>query len=170
MFIQNKASVKVGGREVLLEVKSDYPRSGRIRIGIAAAESKFKLHIRKPGFVTDWQITIGGERADFTEKNHYAVLERSWNECSIEINFEITPHLVFSNPLVRADCGKACIMRGPEVYCLEECDNGANLGAVVVENDVDFTEVWRNDVRLSCRTFALPHSPMAHGGTGEKAR
>lgn len=146
MFIQNKASVKVGGREVLLEVKSDYPRSGRIRIGIAAAESKFKLHIRKPGFVTDWQITIGGERADFTEKNHYAVLERSWNECSIEINFEITPHLVFSNPLVRADCGKACIMRGPEVYCLEECDNGANLGAVVVENDVDFTEVWRNDV------------------------
>ncbi len=38
-----------------------------------------------------------------------------------------------ANPQVRADAGKIAFQRGPLVYCLEECDNGANLSALSVD-------------------------------------
>ena len=36
-------------------------------------------------------------------------------------------HFVYANPKVRSDTGKAALMKGPLVYCLEETDNGQNL-------------------------------------------
>ena len=37
---------------------------------------------------------------------------------------------------VREDIGKAAIMRGPVVYCLEEKDNGKNLHELLVDTDM----------------------------------
>ena len=49
-------------------------------------------------------------------------------------------HYVYANPQVRADAGKAAIMRGPLVYCLEECDNGSNLPWIFPDTDVPLGE------------------------------
>ena len=45
-----------------------------------------------------------------------------------------------ANPQVRADAGKAAIMRGPLVYCLEECDNGSNLPWIFPDTDAPLGE------------------------------
>ena len=45
----------------------------------------------------------------------------------IKISCDMKARFVYANPKVRADEGKACIMRGPLVYCLEETDNGEKL-------------------------------------------
>jgi DUF1680 family protein len=52
------------------------------------------------------------------------------------------PRLVFANPLLRADAGKAAIVKGPLVYCLEECDNGGNLSALEIKPDVQMTDYF----------------------------
>ena len=49
------------------------------------------------------------------------------------VTFEMPPHYVYANTNVRADAGKAAIMRGPLVYCLEECDNGPLLPEIIAD-------------------------------------
>ena len=51
----------------------------------------------------------------------------------LAITFDMPPHYVYANSNVRADAGRAAIVRGPLVYCLEECDNGANLPAIAAD-------------------------------------
>ena len=43
-------------------------------------------------------------------------------DTELEIDFAMSPHFVRADPRVRADIGKIAIVRGPEVYCLEGCD------------------------------------------------
>jgi DUF1680 family protein len=53
---------------------------------------------------------------------------------------------MYANPLVRANCGKVALVRGPEVYCLEEEDNGKNLSALYLDPETRLEEVWREDL------------------------
>ena len=146
LFVKNKADLSVKGQAVQLAIDCDYPRSGNIRITVQTASKDFALFIRKPLFVDNWKITVNGQNAEYSEDKHYAVIKRFWSNDTVELAFDIKPRLVFSNPLVRADCGKACILRGPEVYCLEECDNFPNLGSVYIAQDVKINEQWRDDL------------------------
>ncbi len=49
--------------------------------------------------------------------------------------------LVFGSPKADSMAGRACVMRGTDVYCLEEKDNGAFLSAVYVPQDAAMTEI-----------------------------
>ena len=46
--------------------------------------------------------------------------------------------VVQANPRVREDIGKAALMRGPIVYCLEEADNGKDLHRIRMRADVEY--------------------------------
>ena len=46
-----------------------------------------------------------------------------------------------ANNGVRADAGKAALMKGPLVYCLEEIDNGKNLAELYVDTEKEIQEV-----------------------------
>jgi hypothetical protein len=48
--------------------------------------------------------------------------------------------LVYADPRVSYNNGKACLMRGPDVYCLEEADNGSDLSAVYLPDNAAFLE------------------------------
>ena len=56
-------------------------------------------------------------------------------DTKIEVSFAAPAKFVYANPQVRADSGKAAIVRGPLVYCLEEIDNFQNLPAIFVDTD-----------------------------------
>ena len=45
--------------------------------------------------------------------------------------------LMAADERVREDIGKAALMRGPLVYCLEEADNGKELALLSVNPDMD---------------------------------
>ena len=52
----------------------------------------------------------------------------------------MTPYLVEANPAVADAAGKAALMLGPVVYCLEGVDNGEELHDVRLKADTDFAE------------------------------
>ena len=51
----------------------------------------------------------------------------------IEVSFAAPAKFVYANPQVRADSGKAAIVRGPLVYCLEEEKSDLFGGIVTVK-------------------------------------
>ncbi|MBQ4052856.1 MAG: glycoside hydrolase family 127 protein, partial [Clostridia bacterium] len=53
----------------------------------------------------------------------------------IEITLDFSPQFIESDPRVRDNAGKVCLMNGPVVYCLEEVDNGADLYALFVDKN-----------------------------------
>ena len=60
-------------------------------------------------------------------------------DCEIRFEPELPVRVMRASPLVRADAGKVCLMRGPVVYCLEEADNGKNLQTLFLPKDARFT-------------------------------
>lgn len=60
-------------------------------------------------------------------------MNRAWeNSDSVRIFMDMPVEIITSNPKVRENAGKVCIMRGPLVYCIEEADNGPNLSDVAL--------------------------------------
>ena len=60
-----------------------------------------------------------------------------------------------ANQLVRKDADKLAVMRGPIVYCLEECDNGKNLHLLHLGAKRNFEVEYEAEelggiVRLNC--------------------
>ena len=53
----------------------------------------------------------------------------------LELSFPMEVRLLCANSAVREDVGKAALMRGPVVYCLEEADNGKDLHLLSVDTE-----------------------------------
>jgi DUF1680 family protein len=146
LFIQNDADFEVNGKPVKVSLKTDYPRTGKIRVDLEAPGLPLDFLIRIPGFAADFSLTLNGLPVDYELRNHYCRLRRRWNKDSLELSFTLNPVLVYANPLVRGNCGKTAIVRGPEVYCLEEIDNGKNLSALYLSPETELRETWREDL------------------------
>ena len=76
-------------------------------------------------------------------------------DTELEIDFAMSPHFVRADPRVRADIGKIAIVRGPEVYCLEGCDDGSFLADVFVDSSACIEEVWCGDLLGGTITLKL---------------
>jgi DUF1680 family protein len=65
----------------------------------------------------------------------------------VRIAFDMTPRLIAANPRVRDDVGKAAVMRGPLVYCMEGLDqNGIDLADAGLSSFNEFRPEWSPNV------------------------
>ena len=61
----------------------------------------------------------------------------------------MAPVLMQTNPKVAYNLGKAAIMRGPLLYCIEEKDNGAYLGELYIKEKAEIlTEKGEKEILL----------------------
>jgi DUF1680 family protein len=146
LFIRNDAVFEVKGKTVELSLKTDYPRTGSLKLRVKAPNVSFALMIRIPGFAEDFKATVNAQGVDGDIAGGYCRISRTWNDDEVGVTFTIRPALAYANPLVRANAGKAAIVRGPEVYCLEETDNGPDLAALYIDPAAEFREEWREDI------------------------
>ena len=127
-----KSTVKTGcGAEISLD--TNFPSSNLIKL---TSSKPIQIAVRVPDYAKDVKVSLPYEIED-----GYAVFAL---EESAEINFNSPARFVRSNPEVRANVGKICVMRGPMVYCLEQIDNGENLSALMVDTKSPLTEVPKN--------------------------
>jgi len=167
LFIQNEVSFNIDGKKVSLCMTTDYPKTGYIKINIKT-EDALCLNIRIPAFTENFSACVNGsyvyvdDKEDDTwrsnvssdsgreetceKKNNYLHITNILNDDEILIMFSLKPRIVFANPKVHYNCGKAAIMRGPEVFCLEECDNSENLASLSLDVESPLTEHWREDL------------------------
>jgi DUF1680 family protein len=142
LFIQNDTDCEIDGRTVRLSLKTDYPRTGKAVLSVAAPGIPFRLHLRIPGYTEHWSVLVNGQPVEGAPEKGYFRIERTWDNDTVQLEFDLSPRFVFANPAVHADSGKLALIRGPEVYCLEEIDNGSDLTSVFVDSDASITEEW----------------------------
>lgn len=147
LFICSKTTLNMNGKQIEFSVATDYPKTGKTSIEIQNGGAEFTFAVRVPSFAENFSILVNGKAAEGYIINNYYKIHHYWKSGDkIDISFDVGPRILYANPLVRADCGKIAIVRGPEVYCFEEADNGADLAAVFLSPDTALCEEWKENL------------------------
>ncbi|MGF7138803.1 glycoside hydrolase family 127 protein [Roseimarinus sediminis] len=142
LFVQSTTTVNPNGIPVQLELSTNYPWEGTIKLAVnPASEHEFAVRLRVPAWLgkqpvsgdlytyldelhDDFSLKVNGESVSFTEENGYAVIKRQWNMGDvIEYQLPMEVRKVKANDKVKDNRGKIAIERGPVVYCVEGADN-----------------------------------------------
>jgi len=140
LYIGGTASVSIGGAPVQVTMDTDYPWQGRIRQTFALAiPTAFCVALRVPGWCDHYALQINGTTVRPGESGvevaaGYIRIAREWQDGDyIELHLDIHVQVISAHPSVRANAGRVALQRGPLVYCLEEVDNAAPLGALSLD-------------------------------------
>jgi DUF1680 family protein len=140
LYGESKARFDMGGAKVALSQQTRYPWDGAIHFGIETDKpAHFAVSLRIPEWAEGATIKVNGAMLDLSSVtiDGYARIEREWKSGdSVDLDIPLATRALFANPLVRQDAGRAALMRGPMVYCVEETDNGAGLNGIELAGDL----------------------------------
>lgn len=108
---------------------TNYPAEGALRLELSGGYQK--VAVRVPGWCDTFEAS-----ASYEMKDGYAYFDAA---DVIELDFHIRPRLVVCAPGVHENAGKAALMYGPVVYCMEGIDNEGDIFALSVYGKSTFT-------------------------------
>ena len=166
-FISSEVNTKLGDYEVELQMDSTMMQDGKVKIHIKS-EKDTDLKIRIPGYAGNWKMTEEGKDISAqTEKGYLRVTAKAGDQTLI-LELDLQPHWIAANDLVRADAGKAALMKGPMVYCLEEKENGRLLSQICVEaNQAIHESAPAANLIGDIPTLTYPGVRVKHVGLGD---
>ena len=142
LFGGNTATIKVGGKDVVLEQQTNYPWEGDINIKVVSNKAKaFNMMVRLPGWVDrspvpsdlyrfaddvlgSYSVKVNGQEVKAELTKGYLNLNRQWKKGDVvTIRFDMPVRTVKANHHVIDDRGRIAVERGPLVYCAEGADN-----------------------------------------------
>ncbi|MDO5479258.1 MAG: glycoside hydrolase family 127 protein [Clostridia bacterium] len=124
LYVNQFAESKGEENGLWVKQKTGYPNDGHIILESNAR----KLCIRIPSRCNSFTANV-----PYTEENGYAVIDGGY----AEINLGMKPMLVEADPRVYDDYGKAALIFGPLVYCIEGVDN-KEIFALSIQSDTSF--------------------------------
>lgn len=136
LYIQNHAVFKIGDEVnknmVDITTETNYPLTGmvslKIRTDKIAEDNDFaRIAIRIPAWADSYEMTVNGSKNNTEVNDGYVFIELKETETDIALSLPMDITRWYANMNVRDDIGKVAITRGPQVYCLEEVDNGPEL-------------------------------------------
>lgn len=166
LFVKNTATLKVGGKKVVLSQHTNYPWNGAIDITLdRVTGGEFALKLRIPGWIKGevvpsdlytyadnkrlgYTITVNGKAIDQTvEKDGYLTIRRRWKkgDC-VKLGLDMQPRIVKAHRQVSADRGRLAVERGPIVYCAEWPDNDFDIMTLLLNRNPKFEEEHREDL------------------------
>lgn len=136
LYMGSHVTKNVGGKNVVLDVKSDYLKTGRVELEVTGAgNTGFRLALRIPGWSGDkFNLEPGNLNVNHTKEGYVYIDGFTEEVHKVNIQFELKSRAVFADPRVVEDEHKIAFMRGPVVYCAEEKDNGNNLRQYQIKN------------------------------------
>jgi DUF1680 family protein len=127
-----------GGKDVKLEIKSDFPLSGKVIVLVTPQRSeKFSIRLRIPSWSKDTRLTINGDPVE-TSPGTYADINRKWTggdqiELWLDMRCRVLDAPKGSNR--KGDNFQALVM-GPVVLARDEnIDPDFDKPVTVVSND-----------------------------------
>jgi DUF1680 family protein len=145
------------GTPVQLTQTTRYPWEGGVEMTVSPDSPKeFTVFLRKPAWSQTTRLEVAGTPVPaFTVQKGYVAIHRIWKPGDkIKLQFDVTPRLVNSNPLVRDNLGKLAVERGPIVYAMEGLDQPA--GTTVFD--------WYLDLVSGKSSFRQEWKPQMLGG------
>ena len=136
------SEVNFRNQGIKLNQASDFPHKGYSKIEIINSQNKDStIYFRIPSWDKNILISLNGSKTNYEVVNGYAKISKIWQKGDvIELTFDFSPRFVRSNPNVRYNVRKACLFRGPILYCLEEKDNGQYLNKLVLNTNNNIEE------------------------------
>lgn len=138
-FISSEVQTETKGGTTAVKMDSTLMQDGKVGIHVES-EKGCSLKIRIPAYAENWKI-FSGEKEEKPEiQNGYITMVLPAGEHTVTLDLDVHPHWVAANDQVRADAGKAALVKGPVVYCLEEVENGKLLSQVCVKPNEEVKE------------------------------
>ena len=155
------------GKRLSLTQTTNYPWDGDVRMAVdPESQTTFDVRVRVPAWCRGsdplngglysmpkagpdaFRISINGEPvASPTIIRGYAVLHRQWRAGDkVHIRMAMPGQLVRADDRVESDRGRAALMRGPIVYCLESHDNEGRVRDVWLPERASITSLWRPEL------------------------
>lgn len=142
LFVSNETELDWNEDKISVKLQTEFPWVNTYSLEVKNVPAGgMNLMLRVPDYAQDYQVKADGklyEENKEPEKGYRRVHVEK--DTKIEVSFAAPAKFVYANPQVRADSGKAAIVRGPLVYCLEEIDNSQNLPAIFVDTDESLKE------------------------------
>ena len=165
LYIAGQADVRLQDGTLHIRQETAYPLDGSVRFEVQAdTEKEVALALRIPRWAKHYAVTLAGEKVqpDAVE-NGYAVFRRNWKEkTEIRLELEMKAQFIAANRNIHYDLGRAAIIRGPLVYCLEEADNGPGLDEIILDTSCELqeekTSEWNGTVELTAQGWRI-HVP-----------
>jgi len=121
--------------------KTAYPTDGAVQLSVSGSAFK-TVAIRIPGWCQKCHFSEA-----YTVKDGYAYMTIPASG-QIDFEFDMTPTYMEAGAYIPEDAGKAALIRGPVVYCIEGVDNGENLR--------NFTLLPEKEVEVRPSDFGVP--------------
>lgn len=121
-----EADFEVQGVPVKLKIEGQYPWDGKFVVRVEPERPvTFPLYVRIPAWADDVQTEVPGAEEEAGYEQGYAIFEREWKKGDVlNVDLEMHPKWVESDPRVWDNLGRAALTMGPVVYCLEQPDLG----------------------------------------------
>ena len=107
-----------------IEMETKYPREGEITLRLRGMAGK-RAALRIPGWCGEFSCGAQGR----LEKGYYYVNIPD-DDFTLRLCLSMPARLVYAHTRAYENIGRAAVMRGPVVYCMEGIDNGENLRAL----------------------------------------
>lgn len=128
------------GQEVRVRLQTKFPTENSLTLTCKSVPEKgFCLAVRIPDYANNYAMTLNGAPVEYRREKGYAVLTLT-QDCTVAVCFTAPARFVHGNPAVRANAGRVAIVRGPQVYCLEQADNGSNLEGLYADTCSAFAQ------------------------------
>lgn len=138
LYIGSHIEKQMASGTAQIGVQSGFPWNGDVSVQVACEKAEtFTIALRIPDWCGNYQIS-GTEDAVMREENGYLYITKEWQSDVFRIEFPMEIRVVEADTKVRETIGKAAVMRGPIVYCLEECDNGKDMHLLKMDENASY--------------------------------
>lgn len=120
-----------------IRMETNYPWKGDVELEVSGV-GKSRIAIRIPGWCKDWKLFVNGRSPEeICYEDGYACIPYNGAGMKVGLHMDMPPVVMQSNPRIAYNLGKAAIMKGPVLFCIEEKDNGKYLGELRVKRNPD---------------------------------
>lgn len=142
LYMAGSVKTRVGNRDIALDVATDYPWDGRVRITPRLNEAaEFEIRLRVPGWCGNPAVAVNDQKLDSPTTDHgYFVLARVWNPGDkVTLDLPMPALRIAANPRVKENTGLLALQRGPLIYCLEGCDHSVPLSSMYLPAETELS-------------------------------
>jgi DUF1680 family protein len=191
LYAGSEARVPLENTVLEIQQETQYPWSGVVNIRVSSTKdvpAVLKLRIPYwarnkvlPGDLYTYLeenanspiVRMNGEEIQPLVKDGYMVLERTWKEDEIRLEFPMAPRKVVADSRVAEDQGKIALECGPLVYAFEQVDQKEDLDRLRLAPSENFSPKMENEllggvVTLSSENAkAVPYYSWSNRGIGK---
>lgn len=135
------------GGLVALRVETAYPWEGAVWLTVdEPGNADWELALRIPAWCEAPSLRINGQAVRPRVEQGYAMIQRHWQKGDrLEMDLDLVPRLVEAHPRVEPARASVAIVRGPIVYCLENCDQepGVDVLDVLIDASAPLEATWQ---------------------------